>query len=135
MNNRLDYYDILPEGMDSYLSAHGRHFSKSMLKWAVSMMKDRRGNSVKLIDKERFDELMKAYSQDIKRKEGYYDGVYVWCMAMSDYFGSSIIDEQHIAMYVKDYIDDIDGNETRAFDEFYINCIAKGVDIPWEDMI
>ena len=71
----------------------------------------------------------------MSRTEGYYDGIYVWCMGTSDYLGSSIVDEQRLAMFVKDYIDDIDGNKTRAFDEFYINCIAKGVDIPWEDMI
>lgn len=133
--NRLDYYDILPAGMDAYLANHGRHFSKPMLEWAVSMMEDRRGNSVSIPDKKDFDERMRIYKQELKRKEGFYDGLYVWCMATSDYLGSSIIDEQHLAMFVKDYIDDIDGNETRAFDEFYINCNAKGIDIPWKDMI
>ena len=133
--NRLDYYDILPVGMDAYLASHGRHFSKPMLEWAVSMMEDRHGNSVSIPDKKDFDERMKIYKQELKRKEGFYDGLYVWCMATSDYLGSSIIDEQHLAMFVKDYIDDIDGNETRAFDEFYINCNAKGIDIPWKDMI
>ena len=49
--------------------------------------------------------------------------------------GSSIADEVHLALYVKDYIDDKDGNPTRAFDEFYINCIAKGIDFPWQDLI
>lgn len=133
--DRLDYYDITPKGMDAYLSSHGRHFSKPMLEWAVSMMKDRKGNPGVVLEKKRFDELMRAYNQTLSRNEGYYDGLYVWAMAKSDYFGSSVIDEQHLAMFVKDYIDDVDGNPTRAFDEFYINCIAKGVDIPWEDMI
>lgn len=133
--NRLDYYDILPAGMDAYLASHGRHFSKPMLEWAVSMMQSRKGEQGTALEKKQFDELMKAYSLKLDRKEGYYDGPYVWAMAKSDYLGSSIIDEQHLAMFVKDYIDDIDGNETRAFDEFYINCIAKGVDIPWKDLI
>ena len=106
-----------------------------MLEWAVGMMENRKGGRVDVVDKKKFDELMKTYNQTLKRNDGYYDGPYVWCMATSDYYGSSIIDEQHLAMYVKDYIDDIDGNETRAFDEFYINCIAKGIDIPWEDLI
>lgn len=133
--NRLDYYDILPAGMDAYLANHGRHFSKPMLEWAVGMMEDRKGNKVDVVDRKKFDELMKVYNQTLKHNEGYYDGPYVWCMAKSDYLGSSVIDEQHLAMYVKDYIDDIDGNPTRAFDEFYINCVAKGIDIPWEDLI
>lgn len=133
--DRLDYYDILPAGMDAYLSSHGRHFSKPMLEWAVSMMENKKGEPGTALEKKQFDELMKAYGLKIERKGGYYDGPYVWAMAKSDYMGSSIIDEQHLAMFVKDYIDDIDGNETRAFDEFYINCVAKGIDIPWKDLI
>ena len=133
--NRLDFYDILPSGMEDYLSSHGRHFSKHMLEWAVSMMRDRNGNKGTVLEKKEFDSIMDSYGVHLKRNEGYYDGIYVWCMAKSDYMGSSITDEQHLAMFVKDYIDDIDGNPTRAFDEFYINCIAKGVDIPWYDAI
>lgn len=132
---RLDYYDILPAGMEAYLASHGRHFSKPMLEWAVSLMKDRRGNKGTALEKKQFDDTMKAYGLELEQKRGFYDGPYVWAMAKSDYMGSSITDERHLALFVKDYIDDIDGNETRAFDEFYINCIAKGIDIPWEDII
>lgn len=132
---RLDYFDIMPAGMQAYMSSHGRHFSKAMLDWAVGMMTDRNGNKRKPIDRKKFDSMMESYGITLDRTEGYYDGIYVWSMAMSDYFGSSIKDEQHIAMFVKDYIDDIDGNPTRAFDEFMINCTAKGIDVPWQDMI
>ena len=133
--DRLDYYEILPKGMDAYLASHGRHFSKPMLEWAVSMMYDRNDKKGTVIEKKRFDEIMKSYNQGLDRKEGFYDGPYVWAMATSDYMGSSISDEYHLALFVKDYIDDVDGNPTRAFDEFYINCIAKGIDIPWQDLI
>ena len=121
--------------MDAYLASHGRHFSKPMLEWAVGMMRDRSGNTQSVPEKKKFDEKMNNYGVMLERNKGYYDGIYVWCMAKSDYLGSSIEDEMHLAKYVKDYIDDIDGNPTRAFDEFYINCIAKGVDIPWGDLI
>ena len=121
--------------MNAYLSHHGWHFSKPMLEWAVKMMRDRNGNRVSVVDRKVFDEVMGSYGLALDNDEGYYDGVYVWCMATSDYLGSSIPDEKHLAMYVKDYIDDIDGHPTRAFDEFYINCVAKGIDIPWKDMI
>ena len=133
--DRLDYYDITPKGMDAYMASHGRHFSKPMLEWAVSMMRDRNGKKVSVPEKKTLDDLLKTYGIEIERSKGYYDPLYVWCMAKSDYMGSSISDEPHLALYVKDYIDDKDGNKTRAFDEFYINCIAKGVDIPWEDVI
>lgn len=133
--NRFDYYDILPKGMDAYLASHGHHFSKPMLEWACDMMYGRGGKKTTPHDKKKFDELMEAYGQKLERKDGYYDGPYVWAMATSDYMGRSIMDEQHLAMFVKDYIDDVDGNPTRPFDEFIANCMAKGVDIPWEDLI
>ena len=133
--DRLDYYDITPKGMDAYLSAHGRHFSKPMLEWAVSMMRDLMGKRQNVPEKKQLDETLKTYGVELSRNKGYYDALYVWCMAKSDYMGSSIQDDAHLALYIKDYIDDPDGNPTRAFDEFYINCIAKGVDIPWEDVI
>ena len=49
--------------------------------------------------------------------------------------GSSIADEQHLAKFVKDYLDDKDGSDTRAFDEFYAKTIALGIPIMWEDVI
>lgn len=131
----MDYYDIMPKGMDAYLSNHGHHFSKPMLEWAVGMMKDREGKKVQVIDKKKLDEMLDAYGVKLKRTEGYYDAVYVYAMAKSDYYGSSLDDEIRLAKYVGDYTNDPDGNPTRAFDEFYINCMAKGIDIPWEDMI
>lgn len=133
--NRLDYYDILPKGMDAYLASHGRHFSKPMLDWAVGMMRGRNGNRISVPDKKLFDERMSIHGVSLDNASGFYDGVYVWCMATSDYLDSSIPDEKHLALYVKDYIDDVDGSPTRAFDEFYINCVAKGIDIPWGDVI
>lgn len=99
------------------------------------MMRDRNGKPVAVVDKKYLEERLKVYGATLTRTEGFYDAVYVWCMATSDYMGSSITDENHLALYVRDYIDDKDGNPTRPFDEFYINCIAKGIDIPWEDMI
>lgn len=133
--NRLDYYDIYPKGMNAYLSHHGWHFSKPMLDWAVGRMRDRDGNRIAVPDKRVFDERMSFHGVVLDNTDGYYDGVYVWCMATSDYLGSSVPDEKHLALYVKDYIDDVDGHPTRAFDEFYINCVAKGIDIPWKDLI
>ena len=133
--NRLDYYEILPAGLEAYLSSHGRHFSKPMLEWAVSMMRNRKNERQEVPKKEWLDNVLNSFNVKLERNEGYYDVIYVWCMAKSDYLGSSIKDDQHLALYVKDYIDDIDGNPTRAFDEFMANCIAKGIDVPWEDMI
>ena len=43
--------------------------------------------------------------------------------------GSSIIDEQHVALFIKDYVDDPDGYEELPFTRFYADCIGSGVPI------
>jgi len=133
--DRLDYYDITPKGMDAYMASHGRHISKPMLEWAVGMMRDRKGNKVMVPDKKQMESVLTAHNVTIERTEGFYDPLYVWAMAKADYYGSSITDDLHMARYVGDYINDPDGTKTRAFDELYINLVAKGIDIPWEDLI
>lgn len=131
---RLDYYDILPAGMDAYLSNYGRHISKPMYKWAVSMMKDRNGNKVKPEDKEVVRHILEANGIDIKNDKA-YDVPYVFMMAKADYFGSSIQDEVHLVRFIKDYLDDPDGSDTRAFDELYAKTVALGIPIDWGDVL
>ena len=40
-----------------------------------------------------------------------------------------------VMLYVKDYLDDVDGSSTRAFDELFAGLNAKGIGIDWEDML
>lgn len=78
--------------------------------------------------KDEVDSLLTRYGLIIYKDYG-YDYVYVANMAKADFMGSSIIDEQHIALFVKDYIDDGDGYKTVAFTRFYADCIGKGLPI------
>ena len=64
-----------------------------------------------------------------------YDGMYVMSMATSDFFGSSLPDEHHVALYVKDYIDDPDQVDGFVFNRFYADCVLKGEPIEWDDML
>jgi len=132
--NRMDYYDILPAGMDAYLSNYGWHFSKPLCEWAVSKMRDRNGNKVQMRTKEQVDTILKANGVEIENDKG-YDKVFVMHMAISDYMGSSISDDAHLARYVKDYLDDKDGYDGIALTRFLADCGAKGIPIDWEDVI
>lgn len=131
---RLDYYDIRPSGLDAYLRSYGYHFSKAMCEWATDMMKDRNGNKLPVYDKDKVESILKANNITIANDKG-YDKVFVMNMARSDFWGSAISDEPHLAKYVKDYLDDTDGYESIAFNRFYADCIGKGIPIIWEDMI
>ena len=132
--DRLDYYDILPEGMDAYLSHYGWHFSKKMCEWAVSKMRDRNGKPVAMRSKEQVERILSTYGIQLENDKG-YDKVFVMHMGISDYLGGSIIDEAHLARYVKEVLDDRDGYEGIAFSRFFADCNGKGVPILWEDMI
>lgn len=134
---RLDIYDKLPSGMREYLAAYGWHFSKKMCEWAISRMKvEKNGKPEKLeaMKRDEVEELLKKLAVKLENDKG-YDAVYVANMAKADYFKSSIPDEAHLAMFVKDYIDDVDSYPGMPFTRFYADCIGSGTPIMWEQML
>lgn len=134
---RLDARDEFPSGMEEYLAQNGWHFSKKMCEWATSNMYkiDKSGNKAYInpYSKEQVDEILRKYGVQIS-KIG-YDYVFVANMCKADYYGSSITDEMHLALFVKDYVDDKDGYEELPFTRFYADCIGSGNPIQWEDML
>lgn len=135
---RLDAREVFPSGMEEYLSQYGWHFSKKMYEWAVSRMYKRNSLDKKIPiqswNKDSVDKLLNKYGVTIENKIG-YDYVFAANMCIADYYGSSIIDEQHVALFIKDYVDDPDGYEELPFTRFYADCIGSGVPINWEDML
>ena len=108
------------------MSYYGRHISKPLYEYAVSMMVSRDGGKVKTMEK--------ANGVTVKNDKA-YDLPYVWAMGTADYMGSSITDEAHLAKFVKDYCDDPDGSPTRAFDELYAKTLALDIPLIWEDLM
>ena len=98
------------------------------------MMKDRAGNKPPLMTKEQVSEWLKTQGVTLRNDKG-YDAAYTYAMGKADYFGSSIKDNIHLALFVKDYLDDPDGHPTKAFDHFIMDCRAKGEAIYWDDML
>ena len=120
--------------MRAYLKTYGWHFNKALCDDAVSRMTGRDGKPLQALGKEQVDEIMKQYNIKLKNNVG-YDAVYVFNMAMADYYGSSLTDKQHVAMFVHDYLDDPDGAPTRALDEYVGRCIGAGTPVMWEDVL
>ena len=56
-------------------------------------------------------------------------------MAKADFLGSSIPDEAHLILYVKDVMTDPDAYDGMPFTRFYADCIGSGTSIPWEDLL
>ena len=119
---------------DAYIDMYGPHFSKKLYEHAVSMMTDRNGAKITPMTKEQVSEMMRAQSVTIKNDKG-YDAPYVLAMAKADYLGSAIKDDNHLALFVHDFLDDADGSKSKAFDHFVVDCRAKGEPIFWSEMM
>ena len=133
----LSLYDIKPKYMQNYIRYHGEHFNKQLCEFAVSKMKKGEGEKKTKITpytKEEVENILKRYNIELKNKKG-YDHVYLANMCKADFLGDSIPNEQYMARYIKNVIDDVDGYDGLVFYRFYADCCKKGIIIDWEDMI
>ena len=126
----LDIYDDRPTSMKRYLKYYGQHFNKKLSDFAVSKMK----HGKQAVQKEKVDEILSKHGITLQNNE-LYDHVYVYNMGNNDFMGSSITDERHLAMYVKDVIDDKDGYDGIVFNRWYADMVANGIPIEWDDML
>ena len=133
MEQRLDTYSRFPSGMQDYLSAYGWHFSRKMCDWAVGKMKTK-GGALEPLSREDLDAILKKYGIKLENDTA-CDALYVANMAKADYFGRSISDMAHLALFVKDYLDDPDGYRGLPFTRFVADCMGSGNPIMWEDML
>ena len=119
---------------EEYTDEYGCHFNKKLYEWAVSMMKDRNGNSVTAKTKEEVDSFLRANGVTLNKSKG-HDAAYVHAMLTADCWGSSYQNDKQLALGVKDFLDDPDGSNTKAFDHFVVDCRSKKVPIFWDEML
>lgn len=136
MAQSLDIYEeiIMPIEMRSYLRNYGWNFSKKACEFAVSLMRGRNKEKIEFKDKEKVYETLKKYGITLEHDNG-YNATYAYHMGASDYLKSSIPDEQRLAMYVKDVVDDPDNKGGNVFRKWLADCDAKGVAVVWDDIL
>lgn len=133
----LTQFDEYPEAMLIYMRNYGPHFNKKLCKFATdNMMKivDGKEKPIQAYTKTDVENILNNHNIIVKNSQ-LYDTTYVMNMAKADFLGSSIIDERHLALYVKDVIDDIDAPDGLLFNRFYADCCYKGIAIDWEEML
>jgi hypothetical protein len=135
----LDLYDDMPRDMRKYLSNNGWHFNKKACDFAVSLMKKenqstKKKEKIEPYTKEQVDEMLKKYNVVLENNVG-YDYVFVANMCKADYLKSSITDEHHLALYVKDTIDDIDAGDGVTMRRWYSTMVANGEMVDWDDIL
>lgn len=139
MKTSLDINDEMPRDMRRYLSNYGWHFNTKMLKYAVSLMKkyNPATGSMERIEPmtvDDVDDLLKSHGVTLE-KNVLLDYVYVANMAKSDFWKSSIEDEQHMALYIKDVIDDKDAGDGTVMRRWVASMVANGDPIDWFVMV
>ena len=133
MRPSLDSFDSMPTYMRKYLQNYGWHFNKALYEYAVSLM--RKDNSkVEPIAKEFVDKILRQYNISLDNNVG-YDYMFVANMCKADYYGRSIDDEKHFALYIKDTIDDEDAADGTTMRRWYATMVANGVMVDWEEFV
>lgn len=140
-NNKrpLNDYDPIPDDMRAYLRNHDYTFSKKACEYAVSLMKKRNPATKELEfiepwSREQVDELLKRHNIKLENNIG-YNYVYVANMLKADKYKSSIPDEAHLALGIKDVIDDVDCTPYCVFLEWIAKMDGNGEPIEWEDIL
>ena len=133
MRPALDLYDELPKDMRKYLMHNGWHFNKSLCNFAISLMR-KHGKKLDPISKENVDRLLEQNKIQLDNNVG-YDYVFVANMCKADYYGSSITDDKHVALYIKDTIDDEDAADGTTMRRWYATMVANGVMVDWDDSL
>lgn len=138
MRPSLDTYDDMPYEMKAYLRHNGWHFNKKACEYACSMMRKRGANGrkekVQPMTKEEIDGILTRYGVELENKVG-YDHVFVANMCKADFYGSSISDEAHMALYVKDVVDDVDAGDGTIMRRWYAGMVASGTPVDWEEIV
>lgn len=133
----LTQYDEYPKEMMIYMRNYGPHFNRKLYEFAVSRMTklvDGKEKKIKPYTREEVNQMLSDYHVEVKNAQ-LYDAAYVASMCKADFLHSSIIDEHHVALYVKDVIDDVDASEGLVFNRWYADMSYCGVAINWEDML
>lgn len=129
-----DVLDLTPEEYKEYKRKHGKHFTKELCEFAVSMMSRKDGNPIEPLKREEVDKMLKTFDVTLEHNKD-YDHVFVANMGKADYLGDSIPDMQYLARYIKNVIDDPDGYEGIAFCRWFTDMCEKKIEVPWQDFV
>ena len=134
----LDIYDDMPPAMKKYIINYGWHFNKKAYEYAVKCMTKRNAKTnleepIIGYTKDEVDDLLERFNIKLKNKI-MYDYIFAGTMCKADYLGNSIEDEEHLAKYIKDTIDDVDASNETTFRRWVATMIGNGCPIDWTEI-
>lgn len=125
MKEDFTEYDVKPAEFINYLRYYGPHFNKKLCDFACKQFTKQE------YTKEKLDLLLKAHGINLKNVK-LYDHVFLanWCKDVL--FGSSISDDKHLVLFIKDIMEK---EADLVFNRWYADSAKKGIPIEWEEMV
>lgn len=125
MKEDFTEYDIKPGEFLNYLRYYGPHFNKKLCDFACKQLPKRE------YSKEKLDILLQSHNMELKNSK-LYDYVYVANWARNIFYGSSISDEKHFVLFLKDIFEK---EHELIFNRWYADMAKQGIPIDWEEMV
>lgn len=118
----------------AYLAENGWHFNMKACQDAVKMLKKKgptgKPESLDPWSREQVDELLSKHGVKLDNKIG-YDYVYAANLIKSDNYKGSVPDDAHVALAIKEMVDDIDAGEGEIFAVWYAKMIRRRMPVDW----
>lgn len=136
----LDLYDEeIPEGMRKYLQHYGWHFTRKACEFAIGLIRKKNAatgkmEKVEYMAKEQVDAMLTKAGITLENNYD-YDYVFLANLGKATLFKSSVADEQHLAMYVKDIIDNENIGDGEIMRQWDASMTARGIPVDWYEML
>lgn len=132
------YDEDLPDGMRRYLKHHGWHFTRKACDFAVDLMRKKNASGkmekVEKLTKEQVDTMLTKFSVQIENTFD-YDYVYLANKLKAVMLKSSIADEQHLAMAIKDVMEEEGAGDGELMRKWDAEMTARGIPVEWDDIV
>jgi len=132
MNN--EYNNFQTPDKEHYLAENGWHFNKKAYEEAVKMLRKKgatgKPEPLDAWSKEQVDDLLTKYGIKLDNKIG-YDYVYAANLIKSDNYKGSVPDDAHVAMGVKEMVDDIDAADGEIMACWYVKALKRHYPVDW----
>lgn len=140
-NKSLNTYKDKESYFDEYIDKYGYHFNDKLCDWICSNMykKNKQIGSIEKImpfTKDEVDSMITRYN--VSMKPGYknnHDYVYLANMCKADYYGSSITDDYHLVLFVKNTLEDVDAEECSVFKKWLSSVDDCKSSLDWKSFI
>lgn len=135
----LDMYDDIPDEMRRYLKHYGWHFNKKACDFAVGLLRKKNANTgrmekVEKLSKEQVDALLTKYGITLENTYD-YDYVFMANKIKATLFKSSIPDEQHFVLCIKDVIEEAEMGDGEVMRKWDAEMTSRGIPIEWDEIV